>query len=200
MLIAYMAVLGISALIGCYVAWTEFNSFIGNIGRGAPVILLAANITTLVAVPMTILYLMWLYRAVANLYDLRLDGLKYTPGWTVGSYFIPLVNMVMPFLTMRQLYNRSHGEIPELADSSVDQASSWWACVIAGGALQAAWTMLLFVDSIPFVFVIMPPWSHTLLLILSQLLGLGASWFLFKLVGSITDAQRSGALVVDAFA
>src|SRR5687768_12102237 len=33
----------------------------------------------------------WIYRAHANLREAGLDQLRYSPGWTVGSYFVPLV-------------------------------------------------------------------------------------------------------------
>lgn len=54
-----------------------------------------------------IVWLVWLYRAYANL---RLVGTKksqFTPGWAVGYWFIPLLNLVRAYQIVVDLWIRS---------------------------------------------------------------------------------------------
>jgi hypothetical protein len=44
-----------------------------------------------------ILFLMWIYRAHRNPPSLGASGLKYSPGWAVGGFFIPIWNLFRPF-------------------------------------------------------------------------------------------------------
>jgi hypothetical protein len=46
-------------------------------------------------------------RACKNLYAYNLPGLTYTPGWAVGWFFIPLVQLVMPLLVTIQIWKGS---------------------------------------------------------------------------------------------
>jgi hypothetical protein len=52
-------------------------------------------------------WLFWQYRAHSNLRALGATDLRYTPGWAVGWWFIPLANIVMPYLTTRELWKAS---------------------------------------------------------------------------------------------
>lgn len=69
---------------------------------------------------------MWIHRAHANLYLFGMDGLEFTPGWSVGWFFIPFANLVMPFRAMKELWNRSlsHDGILEPPQTLL---VLWWA-------------------------------------------------------------------------
>ncbi len=54
-----------------------------------------------------IVWLVWQHRAHSNLRALGTTDLRYTPGWAVGWWFVPLANIVMPYLTMRELWKGS---------------------------------------------------------------------------------------------
>jgi len=77
-----------------------------------------------------VVWLIWQFRAHTNLRALGAAQLKYTPGWAVAWWFIPIANIVMPYLTMRELYKAS-----DPAAGSVDWATRggagllgmWWA-------------------------------------------------------------------------
>ncbi|MFC1995866.1 DUF4328 domain-containing protein [Chloroflexota bacterium] len=40
-----------------------------------------------------VLFYMWIHRAHRNLPSLGVSGLKYSPGWAVGGFFIPILNL-----------------------------------------------------------------------------------------------------------
>lgn len=54
-----------------------------------------------------ILFLVWIYRSCKNLEAFNTQGVKYSPGWAVGSWFIPFINFVLPFLITMQLWQAS---------------------------------------------------------------------------------------------
>mgnify|MGYP001207958483 CR=1 FL=1 len=79
-----------------------------------------------------VLFLMWIHRAYRNVMVLHNDELKYSPGWAVGSYFIPFVNLVLPFLVMREIWKGSspHGKIEDRLAWKKEKGSAllifWW--------------------------------------------------------------------------
>jgi hypothetical protein len=50
---------------------------------------------------------MWIYRAACNVRALGAQGLDDKPGWAVGWYFVPLMNLVMPFRALQQIWQGS---------------------------------------------------------------------------------------------
>lgn len=57
-----------------------------------------------------ILFLVWKYRAAVNARLLDPSAMKISPGLAVGSYFIPLVNLVLPYLAMAGIARASRVE------------------------------------------------------------------------------------------
>ncbi len=49
-----------------------------------------------VVIASAVFFLMWFHRVYRNLPALGAAGLKYTPGWAVGFWFIPFLNFVRP--------------------------------------------------------------------------------------------------------
>ena len=81
-----------------------------------------------------VFFLIWLYRAHSNLPLLRPSFLKYTPGWAVGYWFIPFINLYRPYQVVREVWWESDPEIPEeqmFLTESLHNAPSymglWWA-------------------------------------------------------------------------
>lgn len=60
----------------------------------------ADAITTLFA---GIAFMAWLHRARVNLDGLGVVGLRWRPGWTIGGWLVPLANLVIPLLVMREV-------------------------------------------------------------------------------------------------
>lgn len=55
-----------------------------------------------------VFFLMWLYRAHNNLgaFD-PWRRLNYSAGWAVGSFFVPFVNLVVPYRAVKEVWQRS---------------------------------------------------------------------------------------------
>ncbi len=147
---------------------------------------LLALFFTLAAVPIA----GWIYRAHANLAGAGVDELQYSPGWSVGSFFVPLVNFVVPFRAMRELHNRSHGEGPWQAHAPVSDVTSWWSCQIAATVVTAVAGLIALLATIPYLYVVQPPGVNTALVLFSLVLLAGSGFFLFRTIGQVTAAQR----------
>ncbi|WP_108812634.1 DUF4328 domain-containing protein [Sphingorhabdus sp. Alg231-15] len=72
-----------------------------------------------------IFFSIWIYQAAANVIASDVDGFEYTPGWSVGWYFVPFANLVKPFQVMRQIRNASYGANVHLDDGN-SQLTMWW--------------------------------------------------------------------------
>ena len=68
----------------------------------------------LVYLTTAIFFLTFLYRAHENLPALgaRKNLLQYSSGWTVGSFFVPFVCLVVPYRAVKELWQRSQ-PVPE---------------------------------------------------------------------------------------
>jgi hypothetical protein len=67
-----------------------------------------------------IVFLFWIYRASNNAHSLYPQkNFKYTPGWCVGSYFIPFMNVVWPWFAMDEIWLSSSNHKSSLI-------SVWW--------------------------------------------------------------------------
>jgi len=75
---------------------------------------------------------MWMHRAFSNLPVLGAQGLRWSPGWAAGGWFIPFANFVIPYLVLRELRSSSGASASGLG------TGAWWALWIAGGVLTAA--------------------------------------------------------------
>jgi hypothetical protein len=87
-------------------------------------------------------FIAWLKRAYTNLAALGVRNLRWGPGWTIGSWFVPFLNLVLP----KQLVNDVwRGSDPELEDSESWRENPvpvlfavWWVAWIVGGILDSA--------------------------------------------------------------
>jgi uncharacterized membrane protein YfbV (UPF0208 family) len=55
-----------------------------------------------------IVYLCWLYRVSTNLPALAVNAQTYSPGWSVGYWFIPFVNLVCPYQAVKEVFEENH--------------------------------------------------------------------------------------------
>jgi hypothetical protein len=88
-----------------------------------------------------VFFLMWIHRAHRNLPALGAHGLKYSPRWAVGGFFVPFLNIVRPFQVVREIWKASSPDL-NVGDASSWQYSStsallgfWWGSWIASNFL-----------------------------------------------------------------
>jgi hypothetical protein len=69
-----------------------------------------------------VLFLRWLHRAFRNLHAPGMPLARYTPGWAVGSWFVPFVNLVVPKKATNDAWRAGdpYAEVPGFVHL-------WWA-------------------------------------------------------------------------
>jgi hypothetical protein len=140
--VAVVNVIGGLAAVGRIHAMTTFGSDVllsGTVPNALPAGVGA--LLSLVGLAAAIVWLVWQHRAQSNLFAMRIPGLRYTPGWCVGWWFVPVANFWMPYLTTRELW-RGSGAGPGARDRLLALWWSTWVAVsligIAGGAVALA--------------------------------------------------------------
>lgn len=54
-----------------------------------------------------VLILKWIYRANFNARQLGASGMRFTPGWSIGWYFLPVANLWKPYQAMKEIWKAS---------------------------------------------------------------------------------------------
>ena len=72
-----------------------------------------------------IVFLKWIYRANANSGGFGAQNMQFTPGWSVGYYFIPFINLVRPYQAMKEILQISYNP-EDWTYKSVTPLLGWW--------------------------------------------------------------------------
>jgi len=54
-----------------------------------------------------ITFLKWTYRANSNCHGFGAQGMRFSPGWSIGCYFIPILNIYRPYQAMKEIWRVS---------------------------------------------------------------------------------------------
>jgi hypothetical protein len=93
-----------------------------------------------VYVLVAVAFLVWLHRAVTNSHGLGEQGLRFTPGWAVGWWFIPFANFVRPAQVMSETWRASdpqhaRSDVRSRSQVSIAVVGLWWALFLLGGVI-----------------------------------------------------------------
>ena len=94
------------------------------------IVFLLAILTIIIYVATVVFFCMWLYRAYDNLRPLNAwRRLDHSPGWAVGSFFIPFVNWVVPYRAVKEVWQKSGPQDEALFSEPSPPAwfPIWWA-------------------------------------------------------------------------
>jgi hypothetical protein len=136
---------------------------------------------------------LWIYRAHANLTAADIDGLEYTPGWSVGWFFVPIANLFKPFGAMRELWNASHHENDGFSRDAPPELTAWWGCFIVGNIVVNISTRIDAIGESGEV-------AGAVVSLLGLALLAGSAWLLVRIIGRITSAQSSLMAIGRTFA
>ena len=86
------------------------------------------NIAALVFV--IVAFCRWIHRAYGNLSSIHRGSLRFSPGWAVGWFLVPIMNLFRPYQVMNELHKTSN---PAGAGSRV--VGWWWGLWIVAGVV-----------------------------------------------------------------
>ena len=84
-----------------------------------------------------IVTLRWIYLANNNARARGADDMIVSPGWAVGWFFVPLLNLVMPFIAMRELWKASSNPRDWQVAATPVLIPLWWGFWVAAGITGA---------------------------------------------------------------
>lgn len=95
-----------------------------------------------VLVGTAIAFLAWFHRAYVNIERLGARDLRASKGWSIGSWFVPIMNLVRPKQLMDDIWRASDPARPAADSESWRSAPSsglihlWWAAFLFGGLVS----------------------------------------------------------------
>lgn len=133
--------------------------------------------TSVVFLVCAIFFLCWIYRANSNVHALNPQTrFEYTPAWSVGSYFIPLLSLYWPYQCMKEMW------LTVSSDKNVTIVVVWWFAFIIMNILATAVSkMQLHGASEVQLYVILSS--------ISDILGIIAVFAILKIVKKIEDTH-----------
>jgi hypothetical protein len=148
--------------------------------------------------------LLWVYRANRNARALGAQGMTYSPGWSVGWFFVPFANLVMPYLVVREIWKASTPDAGEhWRQARVSPLfGSWWALSVARGMMHYSWWPVVIgklrLAEIASQLSLKGLWDFSWGLLIAEVTGIAVSVLTVVVIVTITGLQeRLRALAVD---
>lgn len=103
-------------------------------------------------------FLIWFHASYKNLPVLGGRGLKYSPRWAVGGFFVPLLNLIRPAQVMREVWHASDPSGVERDNAPDGPAvrnklrapviiAAWWIFFIAASILSNTAARMSFAEN-----------------------------------------------------
>jgi hypothetical protein len=130
-----IALLAIGMLFMLSQTWSAFQQLSYHQGRSAPVydpdnptmeqalITLGGSCVLLVE---GIFFLIWVHMANRNAHALGASGMQFTPGWSVGWFFIPVANLWKPYQAVKETLRASRSPRNWFNQPSDMLVDIWW--------------------------------------------------------------------------
>jgi Domain of unknown function (DUF4328) len=130
--------------------------------------------------------LRWIHRANGNARRLGAVGMQFTPGWSVGWYFIPIANLWKPYQAMKEIWQASASPGDWVGQRVPTLLPTWWAIWLVANVLGNASSRLsLSADGIGELLV------GNIVTLLSDVSGILLALIFLAIVKRITVFQTS---------
>jgi Domain of unknown function (DUF4328) len=80
-----------------------------------------------------ITFLKWVYRAYKNIQGFGAENLRYSPGWAVAYYFMPVLSLFRPVQVMNEIWRASDDPRDWRRRPGSWLIGSWWALFLVYG-------------------------------------------------------------------
>ncbi|WP_407839582.1 DUF4328 domain-containing protein [Streptomyces sp. DSM 116496] len=90
---------------------------------------------------LVVVFILWFHRVRLNGQVFRPDGFSQSAGWAIGAWFVPFVNLVLPYRVARETWEASAQNAPDgsFRPRSGAPVTAWWAVFVL------SWVLRLFV-------------------------------------------------------
>jgi hypothetical protein len=77
----------------------------------------------------------WIIKAHRRVREFGAQGMTISPGWAVGYFFVPFLNLVLPYRAMKELWQASESASKWMKRPVPGLLPLWWALWITAGVL-----------------------------------------------------------------
>lgn len=77
-------------------------------------------------------FMMWTYRAAGNSRALGAIGMRTSPGWAVGWYFIPILSFWKPYQAAIEIWRASNAPLSASRPETPTYLIIWWITSVLG--------------------------------------------------------------------
>jgi hypothetical protein len=141
-----------------------------------------------------IVFLVWIFRANRNARALGAQGMRFTPGWSVGWFFVPIMSLWKPFQAMREIWQASAAPGNWQGVQAPPLLGWWWAIYLINQILvQIAYRMSEHIDGIDSAIF------ASAVTTLSNVSGMALDVLAFLVVAKITAQQIWQTRTVEVF-
>jgi hypothetical protein len=135
--------------------------------------------STIVGIVTIILYCIWQYRVHSNARVFS-SQIRFTPGWGVGYWFIPIINFFRPYQVMRAIDAATPADDRPIAN----MIGVWWVSYVFGIVTSVASGALGDRDGMPTIL-------STAVALVSSALGIISLLLILRIIRSITERQAA---------
>lgn len=145
-----------------------------------------------VYVATVVVFLMWLYRVSNNVAAFG-ESTQHSSGWAVGSFFVPIINLFVPYQAVRDIWTKSD---PGAIDSRFYKLAepgffaAWWGFWIASNITSNVYFRITMMDEVP-----VSAGTLGFIGIMSEILSIAAAGFAVQVVKAIDRRQEERARI-----
>lgn len=130
------------------------------------------------------LILKWIYQANQNVRFLGAKNMEFTPGWSIGFYFIPILALWKPYQAMKEIWKASHNPQNWQLEKANLVLGIWWFSWIANSMVgQAVFRMSRRAEEISEIM------NVNLISQVSEILSIPLAFVTIYLIKKISNAQ-----------
>lgn len=176
-----------SHIFDMYVPQFDANSEVSDNPAGfvALLITIVLGLATFAAyVATAVAFLMWLYRSSNNVAAFG-ERTQHSSGWAVGSFFVPIMNLFVPYQATKDIWKKSGPTDPGSFSFAVSPPGffpAWWGFWIASNVVTNIYIRMTVADA--------PLDASSIVGIFSEILSIAAAGFAIKVVREIDRRQE----------
>ena len=133
-----IAVLAVFSIVADAQYISVLNDLIDGVGRDPSEVDDSRNLVDVATLAFSLavfplgpaVFLPWFYRAYTNLTRFGLRNLRFTPGWSIGAWFVPILNLFRPKQISDDLQRATDGgtlhSVGRLDAEPVNPLMHWW--------------------------------------------------------------------------
>ena len=96
-------------------------------------------INLIVSIVLGVMILIWIYRANYNARQIGAAEMVFTPGWSIGWYFIPIAHLWKPYQAMKEIWKASSNPQSWHSQPTPALLPWWWFLWIISNHLGWMW-------------------------------------------------------------